>query len=219
MLRAGTGHCAGAAMVEFHVVALFALLPLCLGTLQLALLMAENHHIDHATFQAARQAAMSGGDTDAARRALAGAAAALFLSGAGELDSGNATGRVARAYAAALADHLRFGRIRILNPTPEAQLDFAGMRAGRRVIPNDNLLYRPHAPGQRSGLTLQQANVLRLEVDWCRPLVVPFVRELLPGLLRRMDLDPWRQYCYSQGRVPIRSAASTPMQSDFRVSS
>ena len=50
--------------------ALFALLPLCLGTLQLALLLAENHHIDHAEFLATRHAAMSQGDLDAARRQL-----------------------------------------------------------------------------------------------------------------------------------------------------
>jgi hypothetical protein len=206
-------------MVEFHVVALFALLPLCLGGLQLALLMAENHHIDHAAFQAARHASMSGGDINAARQALAQSASVLFLSGEGELDARNAAGRVARAYAAALADYALFGRIRILNPTPEARQDFAMMRDGRRVLPNDNLLHRPRAPGQRSGMTLQQANVLRLEVTWCRPLVVPFVRQFLTGLLRRLDRDPWRQYCYLQGRVPVRSEASTPMQSDFRVSS
>lgn len=210
---------AGVAMVEFHIVALFALLPLCLGTLQMALLMAENHHLDHAVFLSARQAAMSQGDLDAARRALASAASVLFVGAGTELDANNATTRVAGAYAAALADYALHGRIRILNPTPEAQQDFALRRGGVQVIPNDGLEYRARTPGRRSGMTVQQANLLRLEVTWCRPLVVPFARQLLLGVLRRIDADPWRQSCYARGRVPIRSEATSPMQSDFRVSS
>jgi hypothetical protein len=87
------------------------------------------------------------------------------------------------------------------------------------VIPNDGLEYRTKVAGERSGLTLQQANILRLEVSWCRPLVVPFARELLLGALLAVDRDPWRRYCYSEGRVPIRSEGISPMQSDFRVSS
>lgn len=210
---------AGVAMVEFHIVALFALLPLCLGTLQLALLMGENHHLDHAAFMAAREAAMSHGDVGVARRALARAATVLFVRGDTELDAGNATTRVAAAYATALTDLALHGRIRILNPTPEAQQDFAIDRQGARVIPNDGLEYRPDTPGERSGMTLREANMLRLEVDWCRPLVVPFARQLLVGVMRRIDLDPWRQLCYARGRVPVRTRATSPMQSDFRVSS
>ncbi len=204
-------------MVEFHIVALFALLPLCLGTLQLALLLAENHHIDHAAFLATRHAAMSQGDLDAARSAFASASTVLFVGG--DVDRGNAATRVAGAYARALADQAIFARIRLLNPGVEAQQDFALQRGELRVIPNDGLEYRSAAPGRRSGISIQQANVLRLEFSWCRPLVVPFARQMLLGLLRRIDFDPWHQACYAQGRVPVRAEAALPMQSDFRVSS
>jgi hypothetical protein len=209
----------GAATVEFQIVALFALLPLCLGMLQLALLMAENHHIDHATFQAVRRTAMSQGDVDMARRAFAQTASVLFVDASSEVDRGNAAARVAAAYARAFADQARFGRFRILNPDPDAQADFAIRRGNARVIPNDGLEYRSGSPGARSGLTIQQANVLRLQVSWCRPLIVPLAKELLIGTLRVLDQDPWHQYCYSQGRIPIRSEGTSPMQSDFRVSS
>lgn len=209
----------GAAVVEFHIVSLFALLPLCLGVLQLGLLLAENHHLDHAAFQAARHAAMSGGDLEAARRALARAATVLYLEVDEELEAGNAMTRVATAYAAALADQALFGRVAILNPTPEAQQDFAVRRANATVIPNDGLEYRSRTAGRRSGQSIQDANLLRLEVRWCRPLIVPFIRPLLTGVLRGIDPDPWHQYCYEQGRVPIRSEAVSPMQSDFRVAS
>lgn len=211
--------CRGAAMVEFQIVALFALLPLCLGMLQLALLMAENHHVDHAAFHAARRASMAHGDIETARRAFAQAASVLFVDAGTEVDAGNAATRVAGAYAAAFADQLRFGRFRILNPSPEAQADFAIRRKDWRVIPNDGLEYRPGAPGSRSGISIQQANVLRLQVSWCRPLIVPLIRDLLIATLRRLDQDPWHQYCYGEGRIPIRSEGTSQMQSDFRVSS
>jgi len=210
---------AGAAMVEFQVVALFALLPLCLGTVQMALLMSDNHHVDHAAFQAARQAAMAHGDLGVARRAFAQAASVLFVAAGEDVDARNVAPRVAAAYAAALADQARFSRMRILGPDANAQEDFAVSRDGVRVIPNDGLEYRPRTPGRRSGQSLQQANLLRLEVSWCRPLIVPFARELLLGALRIIDRDPWRQYCYAQGRIALRSEGVTPMQSDFRVSS
>jgi hypothetical protein len=219
MLRAGRSAVAGVATVEFHIVALFALLPLCLGTLQLALLMSDNHHIDHAAFLAARRASMSGGGTESARQAFAQASSLLLVDAASEVEAGNVAGRVARAYALTLADQARFAQFRIVSPDPEAQADFAIRRGDGHVIPNDSLEYRSRQAGQRSGLTLQQANILHLEVDWCRPLIVPFAREILLGMLRVFDPDPWRQYCYSAGRVPIRSEGITPMQSDFKVSS
>lgn len=209
----------GVAMVEFYVVALFALLPLGLGTLQLGLLLAENHHIDHAAFHAARHAAMAHGDLAAARRALAQAGAVLFVDAATEVDASNLGTRVAGAYAAATADIARFARIRLMNPAPDAQADFSQHRGGRYVIPNDALEHRSLAPGARGGRNIQQANILRLEVIWCRPLIVPFARELLLGTLLRLDGDAWHRYCYASGRVPVRSEGTSPMQSDFRVSS
>jgi hypothetical protein len=186
--------------------------------LQLVLLVAENHHLDLAAFHAARRAAMEQGDLGPARRALAQAASVLFIE-AGDDAADNLAGRAASAYARALADQARFARVRLLSPDESAQQDFAELRGGQRVIPNDGLQYRSPAPGRRSGLSIQQANILRLEVNWCRPLIVPLARELLLGALRNIDLDPWHQYCYAEGRVPIRSESATPMQSDFRVSS
>lgn len=218
MLRRAGRH-RGAALVEFHVVALFALLPLCLGMLQLALLLAENHQIDHAAFHAARLASMAHGDLGVARRGFAQAAGALSIDASTPVTADNVPTRLAAAYGAALADQVRFARLRILNPGAEAIADFAISRDGRRVIPNDGLEYRPVTAGRRSGISLQEANMLRLEVVWCRPLVVPFARELLLGTLRRVDHDPWRQLCYGAGRVPLRAEGHSPMQSDFRVSS
>lgn len=206
-------------MVEFHVVALLGLLPLCLGTLQIALLMVENHHLDHAAFVAARHGAVSKGDLGEVRRAYARAASTVHAGSATPIGRENVLERVATAYALATADIALNARVRLLSPSAEAQSDFAIRRGTEQVIPNDALEYRSAAPGGRSGLSLQQANVLRVEFTYCRPLVVPFAGQLLVGALRWIDRDPWHQRCYAAGRVPLRSEGVAPMQSDFRVTS
>jgi hypothetical protein len=206
-------------MIEFHVVALLALLPLCLGTLQISLLMVENHHLDHAAFLAARHGAVRHGDLGEIRRAYAQAVSTLFVDSATPLDSGNVVGRVATAFASATADIALHARVRLLSPTTEARADFAIPRDGQQVIPNDALESRSPTPGRRSGISLQQANVLRVEFTYCRPLIVPFAGPLLVGTLRMLDHDPWHQRCYASGRIPVRSEGVAPMQSDFRVTS
>jgi hypothetical protein len=206
-------------MVEFHVVALLAMLPMCLGALQMALLMVENHHLDHAAFLAVRHGAVRQGDMGEVRRAYAEAATTLFIGSASPLDSGNVVPRVALAHAAARADVAAFARARILSPTAAASADFAVRRSGWQVIPNDALEYRSSTPGARSGLSIQQANILRVEFVYCRPLIVPFASTLLQHTLRRLDADPWHQACYAAGRIPVRSEGVAPMQSDFRVTS
>lgn len=206
-------------MLEFHIVALLALLPMCLGTVQVALLLAERHDLDFAAFHAARRAAMSGADMAVARAGYATATMGLFMEAAQPVDSANLLSRSVAAQAAAMLDQARYARFTLLAPDQGAQADFAIRRRGERVIPNDGLEYRSTVPGRRSGVSLQQANVLRIQVSYCRPLVVPFARELLLASLRAWDTDPWRRSCYAAGRVPIVSLGTTPMQSDFRVTS
>jgi Flp pilus assembly protein TadG len=209
----------GAAMIEFHIVALFALLPLCLGTVQMALLMVENHHLDHAAFLAARHGAVMHGDLSEVKKAFARAATPLFVGSGTPLDRGNVAMRVTAAYATATADITAYARVQLLAPDANARADFAISRDRRQVIPNDALESRSMAPGRRSGLSLQQANVLRLEISYCRPLIVPFAGPLLVGTLRLLDHDLWHQRCYAAGRIPVRSEGVAPMQSDFRVTS
>lgn len=219
MLKARDIRSRGAAMVEFHVVALLAALPACLGTIQMALLLEDNHYIDHATYHGTRMAAMANGDLGVARRAFAQAALVLHVDASSPVDSGNAVARAGSAYAATLADMTRFARFRVVSPDAHAQDDFAIVRNGQRVIPNDSLQFRSVVAGRRSGVSIQEANILRVEVTYCRPLIVPFARQLLLGAVRLLDRDTFSQFCYSQQRIPVRSRGASPMQSDFRVSS
>jgi hypothetical protein len=183
------------------------------------LLLVERHHLDHAAFLAARHGAVRHGDMGEMRRSFAQAASTLFVGSATPLDRGNVLERVAAAYAAATADIAVHANVRLLSPSADARADFAIRRNAGQWIPNDSLEFRSAAPGRRSGLSVQQANVLRVEFNYCRPLIVPFASHLLLGTLRVLDHDPWHQRCYAAGRIPIRSEGVAPMQSDFRVSS
>lgn len=207
-------HSRGAATVEFYLVVLLALLPLCLGILQTALLLVANHHVDNAAFMAARQGAVRHGDVGAMRSEFARALTPLLV-GAQSVDRGNVTEKVLSTYADALREVVAFGRIEVISPGAQAQQDFAQTRDRQRVIPNDALNYRSAAPGERSGISLQEANILRVKFTYCRPVIVPFIRQLIVGFLQRMDTDPWNGRCYAQGRVPIASIGTAPMQSDF----
>lgn len=204
-------------MVEFHIVALLALLPLTLGILQSAFLVAENHHVDHAAFMAARAGATANGQPESMRREFAKVMTPMFVDSETRVDRANVGGRVLEAYGRATLDFAAYGTLRIVSPGADAQADFAEQRQGRRVIPNDSLEFRGTVPGPRSGESIQVANVLRVEFTYCRPVIVPFVREMLIGLLRRIDLDAFHQRCYVAGRVPIVSVGTAPMQSDFLV--
>ena len=207
----------GAAVVEFHVVTLLAMLPLTLGLLQSAFLVTENHHVDHAAFMAARAGATSNGQAESIRREFARAMTPLFVNSDGPIDGSNVAGKVLDAYARSTLDFATYGTLRVLSPDADAQADFAEQRQGTRVIPNDSLEHRSGAPGARSGRSIHEANILRVEFTYCRPLIVPFVRQMLIGLLRRLDISASHQRCYLAGRIPVVSIGTAPMQSDFRL--
>jgi TadE-like protein len=207
----------GAATVEFYLVALLALLPMGLGMLQVCLLLIDNHHIDHAAFMAARRGASHQGTADVMREEFTRVLTPLFLDSSGRTDSGNVVSRVAAARIRATVDVAAFSSMRILSPTPASQRDFSLVRNGLTVIPNDSLQYRSIAAGSASGMSVQQSNMLRVEFTYCRPLIVPFIRNLMIGLLRRLDGELANQRCYASGRVPVRTTGGAPMQSDFRV--
>jgi len=206
----------GAATVEFYLVALLALLPLCLGILQTALLLVANHHVDNASFMAARQGAMHHGDVMTMRSEFARSLTPMLIA-AGPVDRGNVTERVLATYAEAQREVTLFARIEVLSPDAKAQKDFAQTRDGRRIIPNDSLTFRSAASGEGSSESLQEANILRVRFTYCRPLIIPFVRQFMLGFLQRIDTDAWHRRCYAADRVPIVSVGTSPMQSDFLI--
>ncbi len=103
-------------------------------------------------------------------------------------------------------------RLVIENPTAAALADFAVYEDGRQVIPNDGLEVR-NPFGAASRQTLRDANVLAIRVRYCRTLVMPLIREVLPVMLRWAMPDPFDQLCLAQGRLPIEASAVIHMQS------
>jgi len=206
----------GATLVEFQVVGLLCLLPLLLGLLQLALLLLASPVLHYATFQAVRAGTLAGADPAVMQRALAIGLMPLQVEGGTALSASNAPTVAAVAAARSMADVLAFARIRQLQPSAAAFEDFSIHTARGMAIPNSSLLQRTATLGLRSGLSIQQANILQVRVDWCAPLIVPLIDRLLVGVLRGLDADLHSQVCYAAGRVPLRASAALNMQSDVR---
>jgi hypothetical protein len=210
--RRGVRAQGGAATVEFALVALVALIPLVLAVLQLGLLYVAKHTVQHATFLAARAGAVSHGSRTEMLRHFAKGLAPLHAGTTRDLRPGDLAGAVTAAYGRAYAEALRPDRTRlhVLNPTRASFEDFERARRGVREIPN---VYVRGVPGPRSGQTLADANLLKLRVDYCAPLVVPLVDRILTATLRRLDPEPFRQQCYGARRLPVVGYALVQMHS------
>lgn len=209
----------GAALVEFYIVALFALLPFCMAILQTAVLLSAKNILNHATFAAARAGALEQGSSTTMRNALARGLMPLHARSADELHAGNILDIATEAYTRSYADTLAFASLRVLNPPAAAFDDFGEGAAGARTIRNDSLEFRSSAKGARSGLSIQEANVLDIQVRYCQPLIFPLIDRLLVATLRRMDTAPDHQLCYALRRVPLAARGIVHMQSDPREQS
>ncbi|MEP7312427.1 MAG: hypothetical protein ABI859_07580 [Pseudomonadota bacterium] len=204
----------GAALVEFQIVTLLAMLPMTLGMLQSAFLLVASQTLHYATFSAARAGAMANANPAVMRRALATGLVPLFAVTADGIRPDNVASVVTGAFARSFAATQLYATLTVLSPSAESFADFGVTEEGVRLIRNDDLAHRSAQPGRRSGLTIQQANLLRLRVTYCHELIVPFADRMLLATLRRLDLDPARQFCYLRGRVPLVAESSVNMQSD-----
>ena len=206
----------GSALLEFQIVALFGALPLLFGMVQLFLLLLAAHTVQFATVQAARAGAVHGADPVAMRRAFASGLLPLHATSYEDPTSSNVMPLVATAWARSSSEALVFAQVEILSPDAAAFADFATPSPEGQAIRNDGLERRPVTQGARSGLSIQDANLLRIRARWCQPLIVPFAGDVLVATLRWLDADPFSQRCYAAGRVPLAGEATVSMQSDGR---
>ncbi|MEO7774211.1 MAG: TadE family protein [Steroidobacteraceae bacterium] len=206
----------GAALVEFYVVALFALFPFTMAIMQTAVLLSAKNIVNHATFMAARAGSFEQASKAKMIIALARGLMPLHARSSEEIDAGNAVTISGEAFARSLADTLLFAKLQIVNPGPAAFDDFGERLDGVEVIRNDSLEFRDIDEGPRSGLSIQEANVLDIRVRYCQSLVFPIIDRLLVSILRRIDPSLENQFCYAVRRVPISSRGVVHMQSDAR---
>jgi uncharacterized membrane protein (UPF0127 family) len=215
----------GASLVEFVVVGPLLLFVL-LGLLQYGLLFHAKSQLNYATFEAARAGTVAHADPAVIRTAFLRAMTGYY-------GGGRSTAELATAYAKAVAD-AAFVRIEILSPTKESFDDYhspqlaAQLKTSARVIPNSNLAFiqcpvdvpgcNPDPKTNRSGQTLQDANLLKLRVTWGiprekqMPLVGRFITSVL-SVLDANDPDTFRKGLVAAGRIPLVSHTVMRMQS------
>lgn len=205
----------GAAIAEM-VLVLPMLLLVGLSTIQFALIYEARATLNYAALMAARAGATSDLQEEAMRRAFARAMVPLYSP---DKDAG---GR-ATAYARAYLDARRQTIFQVLNPTTEAFADFAIQKPGEniRVIPNDRLHLKSTRAGAQSGVNIQDANLLKLNIVYGYELKVPFAGPIIARAVSWSN--PFRGYerlrkgvMLETGRLPIQSNAMVRMQSDAR---
>ncbi len=229
-------------MVETLVVVFLALL-LLLGIIQFGLIYNAKTNLTYATFEAARAGALNYADRQSIEYGLARGLAPLYTSVAIDDDPQEKIRAVRDARDRVHAEIVsgEFACIERLNP-PTSAFDVHGVKVrsglfkGEKIIPNDHLLYRSRVP--KNDLSIQDANLLKLRVTYCYPMIVPIVSTAIQRLtgtapdagsnvaVGQSAGSPtygsfslpgsFRQNCYAQGRFPIVAQAIVRMQTPAR---
>jgi hypothetical protein len=222
----------GASIAEFVIVIPFALL-VVLGLIQLGLMFVAKQIVNEATFVAARAGAVQNARIDPMRAALIKALIPFYQ----DSTDTSSLARVANAYIGAKRDLLPLPApfsnldITVLNPNSDVFADFGLTDSHNQTyIPNDNLEYRDYTKrGQRSRLSIQDANILKIRVTYAYQLKVPLMQTVYKSvmcgfdsgvnafgrgrglLFGRASIRDCLQF-YDRGRVPIVSYATVQMQ-------
>jgi hypothetical protein len=197
----------GQGMVEF-VVTVAVLGPLLLGIFQAILLYRAKTVLDYATLQAARKGATNFAQVSTMCSGLAGGLAPLYAHTA-------TASEISVAYLKADTDACVGGaaKITIVSPTQAAFADWKEPQYdGVMAIPNDSLPYRSGLAGSRSGLSVQDANILKISVNYKYPLIVPLIDRMI-GTLDVVRTAAKGHTVYSLNLV---SQASVRMQTPIR---
>lgn len=186
--------CRGASMVEMLLALPFVLL-LGLLLLQIALLFHAHQALNFALFEAARNASVQGGRASAVQSGFARGMAAFLPLAARTSRSFDERENMHQAALAQVqtgiaGEWIQFRRIsptaQVFAASAEPARDDNGARIpGERVIPNDNLKYRDLNHMSPAGLL--GANILKLELRYGAPLIVPLAGSVMSWLMRQHD--------------------------------
>lgn len=175
----------GQSMTEYLIV-LPALLLLVFGAIQFGLIYQAKTTLNYAVFEATRAGSLNRASYNATLEAFARGLAPLYTHEA----TVNAVSDARDAILDSKDDRICIDRV---NPPDSAFNDFGiyDSSLGITVIPNDNLMYRDPTPGKSSKISIQDANLLKLEVTYCYELIVPIIKDSIRLLLGTGDYDPW----------------------------
>jgi len=217
----------GATLVEFIVVAP-TLMIMALAMMQTALVFHAKNNLNYATFEAARAGALDHARPTSIHRAFARAMVPYYGGGRTPVE-------LASSHARAVADLALGVRIEILSPMRESFDDYHSPRAaealqtGARVIANTHLamlscpMDRPSCASDpasnRSGQTLQDANLLKIRVTYGIPRAkqIPLAGRFFTWAVATMHPqhpDAFRHTLLAAGRIPVVSHVTVRMQSD-----
>jgi hypothetical protein len=170
----------GQSMVEYLII-LPSLLLLTLGAIQFALLYQIKSQVNYATYAAARQGALKNGNSTSIKDAFGAGMTPLFTN---KPDfSGILRGR---AVGAIEAFNPLVTKIERISPPESVKTDFGitdPADANKKIVPNDNLQYRPTTVGSNSNLNIQDANILKIRVTYCAKLIVPVANVAIYSLV------------------------------------
>ena len=205
-------------MVEFIIVTPIILL-LLFGAFQFALIYHAKTLLNYAAFEAARFGAVSNARMSEMENAFARAMAAIHTHNPTSDDVMCAREIVYQEIENGFVD------IQVINPPQDAFDDDNLDPNDEDTIPNNNLMYRNAV--SNSGLTIQDANLLKIRVSYCYPMYVPYINRVIGIMLTNSASDTcpgctgtfvnsgtFERGCLNNGRFPIHSQAIVRMQSD-----
>jgi hypothetical protein len=179
---------------------------LLLGIFQAILFYRAKAVVDYAALQAARSGAVHFAEKSAMQDGMLRGLLPLYAHEPGKAE-------IFEAYAKAKVDLLTgAANIDIISPTQRAFDDWKEKQFdGVEAIPNDSLPFRGDAVGG-SGLTVQDANVLKIRVTYKYPLIVPVIDRMIG------TLDPARSLAkgHKVYSLSIESQAIVRMQTPIR---
>jgi hypothetical protein len=195
----------GQSITEF-LIAIFGFGLLLLSILQAILIYRAKATVDYAALEAARTGALHGADKNALQQGLARGLTPLYATATAS-PSAAGTGE---AYLLASTAVRASSTIKVLSPTTASFDDFKERQYdGTLALPNDTLNFRPTTVGSRGGLSVQDANILKIQVTFKYPLIVPIIDMFLgqPDAVRTAAAG---HTVYS---LPIVASAMVRMQS------
>jgi len=207
----------GASMVEFIIVAP-VLCMLGMGTLQAGLLYHHKSILNYATYEAARVGATRHAQHKPMRKEL-GIRLAPIIGGDGSLEK--AAIAMARTAVEVESPIGLTGavapptKLEILSPDLDAFANWGQPSleyTNRRAIPNSHLKHQEKEV--RGGLSLTDANLLKIEVTHGMELKVPLIGKMVAKIMPLLDTNEEHRLHYLSGRFPLKSTATVRMQSE-----
>ncbi len=209
----------GQAMVEFLII-IPVLILLIFGAFQATLIYSAKSGLNYAAFQAARLGAVNNAQYESMRRGL--------LRGMYPMFSQYPEATRMEKTAEEVDNFVLITRISpALNSFSAWQIPHDGLRSAgitAQAIPNDNLMYRS---AQQNPVSIQDANLLKIRVQYCLKLIVPMVENLLSsaskfnqrqsgGSFSENSKQSWDQYatiCGKRKGFVLTAEATVRMQS------